>query len=339
MRNTDLAPQRAVPRESLATSTGAARRARSARCLPMTCMAVCVTLVAGAAQAQRPPAMESKFPMKPLRMIVPFPPGGGNDIVGRAVAQRMSEVVGEQVVVDNRPGAGGELGATLAAQASPDGYTLLLGSVGMLAHNPALKPNLKYYPPRDFAPVTLLVTSPMVIAVNPALPIKSVQDLIERAKANPDKLSFASAGTGSSLHMTGELFLRATGTRMLHVPYKGTGPAMVDLMGGRVDLIFSTMPPALVQVKTGKLRAIAVTTASRASLLPDVPTVAESGFKGFEVSNWQGIVVPAKTPASIVNALHAQLTRTMKLPATIEALAQQGLDPAVGTPEQFGALI
>ena len=286
--------------------------------------------------AQR--AQPIAFPEKPMRMIVPFPPGGGNDIVGRAVAQRLSEVVGQQVVVDNRPGAGGVVGVTIAAQSVPDGYTMLLGSVGMLAHNPALKRDLAYSPLRDFAPVALLVTSPMIIAVNPGLPVKTVAELIALAKASPGKLSYASGGTGSSLHMTGELFLRATGTNMLHVPYKGGGPALVDLVGGRVDLIFSTMPPALSLVKSGKLRAVAVTTARRAPALPEVPAVGET-VKGFEVTNWQGIVVPSKTPPAIVRKLHADLATTMKLPAMGETMAQQGQDPAIGTPEQFGALI
>ncbi|MFO0482257.1 MAG: Bug family tripartite tricarboxylate transporter substrate binding protein, partial [bacterium] len=286
--------------------------------------------------AQR--AQPIAFPEKPMRMIVPFPPGGGNDIVGRAVAQRLSEVVGQQVVVDNRPGAGGVVGVTIAAQSVPDGYTMLLGSVGMLAHNPALKRDLAYSPLRDFAPVALLVTSPMIIAVNPGLPVKTVAELIALAKASPGKLSYASGGTGSSLHMTGELFLRATGTNMLHVPYKGGGPALVDLVGGRVDLIFSTMPPALSLVKSGKLRAVAVPPPWRAPALPEVPTVGET-VKGFEVTNWQGIVVPSKTPQAIVRKLHADLAATMKLPAMGETMAQQGQDTAIGTPEQFGALI
>jgi len=208
----------------------------------------------------------------------------------------------------------------------------------MLAHNPALKRDLAYSPLRDFAPVALLVTSPMIIAVNPGLPVKTVAELIALAKASPGKLSYASGGTGSSLHMTGELFLRATGTNMLHVPYKGGGPALVDLVGGRVDLIFSTMPPALSLVKSGKLRAVAVTTTRRAPALPEVPTVGET-VKGFEVTNWQGIVVPSKTPQAIVRKLHADLAATMKLPAMGETMAQQGQDTAIGTPEQFGALI
>ena len=241
-------------------------------------------LAPAALQAQG--AVPAGFPEKPLRMIVPFPPGGGNDIIGRAVAQRMSEVIGQQVVVDNRPGAGGVVGVTIAAQAGADGYTMLLGSVGMLAHNPALKADLAYNPPRDFAPVTLLVTSPMLIAVNPALPVKGVQELIALAKAKPGKLTYASAGTGSSLHMTGELFLRATGTDMLHVPYKGTGPAIVDLVGGRVDLISSTRTGEDRQAARdrgdhGAARVVAARGADRGR-------VGREGLRGLQLAGHRG---------------------------------------------------
>lgn len=279
------------------------------------------------------------YPMRPLRLLVPFPPGGGNDILARTVGQRLSEIIGQQVVVDNRGGAGGVIGATLAANAPPDGYTLLLGSLGNLAHNPALKDNLPYQPIRDFAPVSLLATSAFLLAVNPAVPAKSVKALIALARATPGKLVYASAGAGSSLHMTAELFKHATGTNMLHVPYKGTGPAITDLVGGRVELIFSTMPPVLPHVKSGKLRALGVTTVTRAGAAPDVPTIAEAGVPGFEVSNWQGIVLPAKTPAVVVRQLNHDLLATLKLPGMSDALAAQGLEAAGGTPGQFGALM
>ena len=281
----------------------------------------------------------AKYPDKALRLVVPFPPGGGNDILARTVGQRLAEVVSQQVVVDNRGGAGGALGATIAAQANPDGYTLFLGSVGSLAQNPALKANLPYNPVRDFAPVTLVATSAFILAVNPSVPAKSVQELIALAKASPGKLNYASAGTGSSLHMAGELFKYATGTDMLHVPYKGTGPAMTDLISGRVQLIFSTMPPALPQIKTGKLRALGVTTAKRATAAPDVPTIAESGVKGFNVANWQGILLPAKVPVAIVKKLNHDTLAALKLPGMTEALAAQGLESAGGTPEEFSALM
>lgn len=297
--------------------------------------AVLAVLVAPAVMAQG----AGTYPNKALRMVVPFPPGGGNDILARTLGQRLSEVTGQQVVVDNRGGAGGALGATIAATANPDGYTLFLGSVGNLAQTPALKADLPYNPVRDFAPGALVATSSFMLAVNPSVPVKTVQDLINLAKASPGKLTYASAGTGSSLHMAGELFKHATGTDLLHVPYKGTGPAMTDLVSGRVQLVFSTMPPVLPQVKLGKLRAIAVTTIKRAAAAPDVPTIAESGVKGFNVSNWQGVLAPAKTPAALVKKLNADILASLKLPGMTEALAVQGLEPAGGTPEEFGALI
>jgi tripartite-type tricarboxylate transporter receptor subunit TctC len=298
--------------------------------------AVLAALAAPAAIAQN---AATAYPNKALRLVVPFPPGGGNDILARTLGQRLSEVVAQQVVVDNRGGAGGALGATIAAQANPDGYTLFLGSVGNLAQTPALKTDLPYQPLRDFAPAALVAVSSFMLAVHPSLPVKTVQDLIAMAKASPGKLTYASAGTGSSLHMAGELFKHATATDLLHVPYKGTGPAMADLVSGRVQLIFSTMPPVLPQVKAGKLRAIAVTTARRAAAAPDVPTIAESGVKGFNVSNWQGVLAPAKTPSAIVRKLNQDILKTLALPGMTEALAQQGLEPAGGTPEEFGKLI
>jgi tripartite-type tricarboxylate transporter receptor subunit TctC len=284
-------------------------------------------------------ARAETYPDKPLRLIVPFPPGGGNDLIARAAAQRLTEIIGQQVVVDNRGGAGGVLGVTAAATAAPDGYTLLLGSLGMLAHNPALKPDVPYQPLRDFAPVVLLVTSPMILAVYPGVPAKSVQELVALAKASPGKLNYASAGPGSSLHMTGELFKYATGTNIVHVPYKGTAPALIDLLGGRVEMIFSTIAPALPHVKSGKLRALGVSTVKRAPAVPDVPTIAEAGVPGFEVANWQGIVVPAKTPAPIVRKLNRDLLAALQVLAASDVLTTQGLDAAGGTPEQFGVLI
>jgi len=301
-------------------------------------MALLVILAAATEVSAQGPAAGG-FPTKPLRLIVPFPPGGGNDTLARVVGQRMGEVVGQQIVVDNRGGAGGVIGATMAAGAAPDGYTLFLGSLGNLAHNPALKADLPYSPPRDFAPISLLATSSFILAVHPGVAAKSVRDLIALAKASPGKLNYASAGTGSSLHMTGELFKHATGTDMLHVPYKGTGPAITDLIGGRVQLIFSTMPPALPHVKSGKLRALGVTTAKRAAAAPDVPTVAEAGVAGFDVSNWQGMLAPAKTPAAIVGRLNRDVLATLKLPGMSEALGAQGLESASSTPEQFAVLI
>jgi tripartite-type tricarboxylate transporter receptor subunit TctC len=285
------------------------------------------------------PVNAQTFPSRPIRLIVPFPPGGGNDILARTVGQRLAELINQPVVVDNRAGAGGVIGATTVAQAVPDGYTLLLGSVGNLAHNPALKENLPYNPPRDFAAVSLLATSSFILLVNPSVPAKSVQDLIALAKASPGKLDYASSGSGSSLHMTMELFRAATGVDMLHVPYKGANAMMIDLVSGRVHVVFTTMPPALPHVKSGKLRALGVSTAKRATATPDVPTIAESGVKGFDVSNWQGITAPIKTPRAIVTQLNGHLLATLKLPGMNEALAAQGLESAGSTPEEFGKLI
>ncbi|MGQ0524308.1 MAG: Bug family tripartite tricarboxylate transporter substrate binding protein [Betaproteobacteria bacterium] len=295
-------------------------------------MLIALMVVSGGVAAQ-------DYPARPLRLIVPFPPGGGNDILARAVGQRLAQVVGQQIVVDNRGGAGGEIGATLAAGAAADGYTLFLGSLGNLAHNPALKPKLPYDPVKDFAPISLLATSAFVLAVHPALSAKSVKELIALAKASPGKLNYASAGTGSSLHMTAELFKHATKTDIVHVAYKGTAPAITELIAGQTQLIFSTMPPALPHVKAGRLRALGVTSARRAAAAAEVPTIVEGGVAGFDVSNWQGILAPAKTPASIVQKLNRDVLAALKMPGMNEALAAQGLESAGGAPAQFGALI
>ena len=302
-------------------------------------MAMSAALLAMPSVADAQQRDAKAYPVRPVRLVVPFPPGGGNDILARTIGQGLTEVLGQQIVVDNRGGAGGVIGATTAATAAPDGYTLFLGSLGNLAHNPALKENLPYQPLRDFAPITLLATSAFLFAVNPAVPAKSVKEFIARAKSNPGKLNYASAGIGSSLHMTAELFKHATGTDIVHVPYKGTGPAITELIAGRVELIFSTMPPILPHVKSGRLRALGVTSATRTAAAPDVPTIAEAGIAGFEVSNWQGMLAPAKTPPAIIRKLNADLHATLRMPSMIEALAAQGLEPAASTPEQFAALI
>jgi tripartite-type tricarboxylate transporter receptor subunit TctC len=278
------------------------------------------------------------YPSKPVRLIVPFPPGGGNDILARTVGQRLTEVVGHQVIVDNRGGAGGALGAQLAVNAAPDGYTLFLGSVGNLAQNPVLQSKPAYDPVRDFAPVTLLATSVFLLAVNNSVPAKSVQELIALAKAKPGALNYASAGNGSSLHFASEIFKNATGTNIVHVPYKGATPAFTDLIAGQVQMILTTMPAALPHVRSGKVRAIGTSGRKRASVLPDVPTIAES-VPGFEVLNWQGITAPAKTPTAIVRTMHEKLAASLKMPGMAEALTVQGFESHGGGPDEFGALI
>jgi len=279
------------------------------------------------------------YPNKPLRLIVPFPPGGGNDILARSVGQRLAEAVGQQIIVDNRGGAGGLIGAELAAKAVPDGYTIFLASIGNLAFMPALHAKLPYDPVRDFAPVTLLATSAFVLVVNPSLPAKSVRELIALAKARPGQLNYASAGQGSSLHLTGEIFKLATNTDLVHVPYKGGAPALTDLIAGQVQIMFATTPGTLPHVRTGKLRALGVSGSKRSVAAPEVPTIAEGGVPGFEVLNWYGIVAPGKTPAAIVQRLNGELVMILKAPEMIESLGTQGLEAAGGTPEKFGAFI
>ena len=279
------------------------------------------------------------YPNKPLRLIVPFPPGGGNDILARSVGQRLAETIGQQVIVDNRGGAGGLIGAELAAKAVPDGYTIFLASIGNLAFMPALHAKLPYDPVRDFAPLTLLATSAFIMVVNPSLPAKSVKELIALARAKPGQLNYGSSGQGSSLHLTGEIFKLATGADLVHVPYKGSAPALTDLIAGQVQIMFGTMPPTLPHVKTGKLRALGVSGAKRSVAAPEVPTIAEAGVPGFEVLNWYGIVAPSKTPAAIVQRLNGELVKTLKAPEMIESLGTQGLEAAGGTPERFGVFI
>ena len=286
-----------------------------------------------------PIAAAQNYPHKPLRLIVPFPPGGGNDILARSVGQRLAEKIGQQIIVDNRGGAGGLIGAELAARAAPDGYTLFLASIGNLAFTPALHAKLPYDPVRDFAPVTLLATSAFIMVVNPSVPAKSVQELIALAKARPGALNYASAGQGSSLHMTAEIFKLATGADLVHIAYKGSAPALTDLISGQVQIMFGTMPATLPQVKAGKLRALGVSGAKRSAAAPEVPTIAEAGVPGFEVLNWYGLVAPGKTPAAIVLQLNRELVKTLKSPEMIDALHAQGLEAAGGAPEKFGAFI
>ena len=276
---------------------------------------------------------------KPMRMIVPFPPGGGNDILGRTVAQHLAQVRNQQIIVDNRGGAGGLICADLAAHAAPDGPTIFLASIGNLAFTPALQPKLPYDPIKDFAPVTRLATSAFLLVANPSVPVKSVKELIALAKAKPGSLNYASAGQGSSLHLTGEIFKMATGADLVHVAYKGSAPALTDLIAGQVQLMFGTMPATLPQAKSGKLRALGVSSLKRATAAPEVPTIAEGGVAGFEVLNWYGITLPGGTPQTIVRALNQDLLKALATPAMIEAFNAQGNEVAGGTPAEFAAFI
>lgn len=282
-----------------------------------------------------PSALAQSFPSRPLRIVVPFPAGGTTDVLARAVAQKLTETLGQPVVVDNRPGAGGNIGAELVAKSPPDGYTLLMGTVGTHAINPGLYPKMPYDHVRDFAPVILVAGVPNVLVVNPSLPVNSVQELIAYAKANPGKLNFASSGNGTSIHLSGELFKTMAGVQIMHVPYKGSAPALQDMVGGQVQLMFDNLPSSLALIKGGKLKALAVTSSARAAALPDVPTMAESGLPGFEASSWFGLLAPAGTPQPAIAKLNAEVARWLASPEAKEKLLAQGAIAAGGTPEDF----
>ena len=282
-------------------------------------------------------AAASAYPTRPIRIVDPFPPGGPSDIVNRAINQRLSEALGQAVVIENRAGAGGIVGCELVARATPDGYTLLLGPSGALTIQPTLNPKLSYDPVRDFEPVSQLTRGPQVIAVHPAVPAKSVQDLVALAKAKPGQLNYASGGAGTANHIAVEYFKLVAGINVLHVPYKGTGPALTAVLSGEAQMIISALLAALPHVKSGKLRAIAVTSTSRSAAVPDVPTASESGLPKFETSSWHGILVPAKTPRPIIARLHADLVKVLNLPDVRERLTAQGLDVVASTPLEFTA--
>jgi tripartite-type tricarboxylate transporter receptor subunit TctC len=284
-------------------------------------------------------AETASYPVRPVRFIVPFPSGGGTDIVARLVAQKLFVQWGQQVVVDNRGGAGGTIATEMVARAAPDGYTMLLGTSGGLVINPLLNTQLAYDPLRDLAPVSLLVINPQLLVVNPALPVKSVRELIDLAKARAGKLNYASAGPGSPNHLGMELFKAMTGTDMVHVPYKGAAPGITDLLAGQVQLMFNPMPPLLPHVQSGKLRALGVGSSGRSPAAPDIPTVAEAGVPGFEYVLWYGAFVPAKTPRAIVEKLSQSLVAVLADRDTAQRLTAQGAEPQAGSPAEFARFI
>lgn len=277
------------------------------------------------------------YPSKPIRFIVPNPPGGGTDTLSRTIANKLGDLLQWQMVVDNRPGAGGNVGLDAAAKSPPDGYTIVMGESSNLAINPALYSKLPYDPSRDFAPIALIGSVCLVLVVASNRPFDSLDVLIASAKARP--LSFASAGNGTVGHLAGEIWRRASGIELLHVPYKGAAPAMTDLMGGQVDLFFASLPAAAPLVKSGKLRALAVTSAARAVSLPEVPTVAESGLRDFDSSAWYGVLAPRGTPPAIVARLNTEINRLLKEPDVRARLTNDGVTIGGGTPEQFAAFI
>jgi tripartite-type tricarboxylate transporter receptor subunit TctC len=279
------------------------------------------------------------FPTKPIRIIVPFAPGGNVDITARLVAPGLAEALGQPVVVENKPGAGGTIGADLVAKSPADGYTLLMGSNSTFSVAPSLYPKNPYHPIRDFAPVAMIATAPFVLVTPAAAASKSTRELVTLAKANPAKLTMASAGTGSSNHLVGELFQEISGARFTHVPYKGSGQALTDLMGGQVDLLFDQITSAASHIQAGKLKALMVTAPRRVPMLPDVPTASEAGYASFEATNVTGLIAPAGTPREVVEKLNAATQKVIAQAAIQERLAQIGAAPAGGPPERFGDYI
>ena len=279
------------------------------------------------------------YPHKPVRLIMPFPPGGASDLIVRPVAQKLGERLGQQIVIDNRPGAGGNIAAEIAKNSAPDGYTLLFAASANFSINPSLYSRLPYDPVRDFSGVSMLTALSNLLVVHPTLAAHSVAELVALAKSRPGQLTYGSAGNGTTLHIAGELFRKRGGINVIHVPYKGGGPAQIDLLGGQLNFMFDSFSPALPQVRAGKLRALAVTTLKRSPALPQVPTMAESGFPGFEISGWFGIAAPAGTPHPVVGRLSGEIQRIMQLPEIRERLAAQGIEPVGNSHDQFGAQI
>ena len=302
--------------------------------------------VAGMAMicAAIPVTAQIAWPSKPVRIVVPFAPGGTTDILARAVAPELSKVFGQSFIVDNRAGAGGNLGADIVAKSAPDGYTLLMGTVGTHGINKALYSRLPYDPQKDFAPITLVAGVPNVMEMNAekakALGINNVPDFIKYAKAHPGQLNMASSGNGTSIHLAGELFKTMTGTFMTHIPYTGSGPAMMGMLSGTVDVMFDNLPSSMAQIKSGKLKAFAVTSSQRSAAMPDLPTIEEAAkLKGFEASSWFGLLAPAGTPPEIVLRIQQETAKALGLPNIKEKLLAQGAIPSGNTPQEFAALI
>ncbi len=285
--------------------------------------------------AAGPALAADSYPSRPITLIVPFAPGGGNDTVARTIGQTISGPLGQPVVVDNRPGAGGSLGAGLAAHAPADGYTLFLGGVGSHALNPTINPKLGYDPVKDFAPVAWIASAPMVLAVHPSVPARTVQELIAYARKNPGKLNYASNGNGSSSQLAAVIFNSMAKTDMVHVPYKGLSPAMLDLLSGTVQLMFSSSVAIMPSVQQGKLRVLGVTSPKRMPSLPDVPTIAEQGLPGYETGSWYGILAPAGTPPEAVARLNREINQALHNPEVRTRLTSDGADPVGGTPREF----
>jgi tripartite-type tricarboxylate transporter receptor subunit TctC len=284
-------------------------------------------------------AQAQTFPNRPITLVIPFAPGGSTTIVGRGVADKMGELLGEKVVVDNRPGAGGTVGTKAVAKSEPDGYTLVLGYTGTLAIGPSLYKNVGYDPRKDFAPIGMIGNAPNSLVVNPSFPAKTLAELIAYAKANPGKVNFGSAGAGTASHITGEYFARTAGITLVHIPYKGTGPALTDLLGGHIPMAVAPIPASHANVAAGKLRALAVTSTARSSLLPDVPTVAEAALPGFDASLYYGLAAPAGTPRPIIDKLNKALRDALASDEVRKQLTNDGTEITPGTPENYAEFI
>jgi tripartite-type tricarboxylate transporter receptor subunit TctC len=303
----------------------------------VACLCSAMLAVAGIVSSQAGFAQE--YPTKPIRIVVPFPPGGFSDVFARIIGAKMRETWKQQVIVDNRPGAGGNIGADIVAKSPPDGYTLVMGTIGTHAINATLFSKLPYDPIRDFAAVAFVVGADGLLVVHPSLPVRSVKELIALARSRPGQLTYASAGAGTTSHLAGELFKSMTKTDITHVPYKGNVPAITDLLSGQTTMLFATLPTVLPQVEAGRLRPLAVLGSTRSKAIPAMPTLAESGLKGFEVSNWTGVFARAGTRAQVVDKLNAEIMRIMHLPEVQERLPRQGLTFTPGSAEQFAAFV
>ena len=299
-----------------------------------------VALIAGAAVAAPMTVLaQAAFPTKPIRLIVPFPPGGGTDILSRLVAQKLTESTKWTVVPDNRAGAGGTIGLTEAAKAAPTGYDLVMGQKDNMVVGSWLYKNLPWDPTKDFSAVAHIAYTPVIIATGVNSRFKTLADVVAAAQSAPGTITYGSPGNGTTIHLAGDLFEKAAGIKIRHVPYKGSNPAMMDALAGNIDLLVSSVPSAMAQIKAGKLRPLAVTSAKRSSSLPDVPTVAEQGFRDFDVTTWYGVFAPAGTPKDIVNTLNAEVNKLLATPEMKDAIHAQGAEPQAMTPDQFGALL
>jgi tripartite-type tricarboxylate transporter receptor subunit TctC len=300
---------------------------------------IALALAAGLAVCMGPAAAQAPWPSQPIKWIVPYPPGGSTDMLARLVSHKLGERLGQPVIVENKAGAGGNVGTDFAVKQPADGYTIVMGNIGPISINPALYPDLPYRPQRDLAPVTMLMSVPNLLVVNPALPVRSVQELIAYARKAPEPMGYATPGAGTSLHLAGELFASSAGLRLTHVPYRGSAPGLNDTVAGHVPMMFDNMPSALQLVKAGKLRALAITSAARSPQLPDVPTMAEAGLAGYEIAGWFGVLAPAATPKPVVERLNQELLAVLAQPEVRQQIGAMGGIIAAEGPAGFGRYI